>query len=144
LYEAGEKKVGTNEVAFNRIFATESFPHLKAVFEEYQRITGHDLEKAIKSEMSGSVEKAFLAIGATARYAPSYWSNRLDEAMKGTGTHDTSLIRIIVLRSEKDMVEIKQDFQRRFGRTLESVVKADCSGDYERALRCLIGDSNWR
>ena len=135
--------MGTNEVAFNRIFATESFPQLKAVFEEYQRLTGHELEKAIKSEMSGSVEKAFLAICATARYAPSYWSIRLNEAMKGTGTHDTTLIRIIVLRSEKDMVEMKQDFQRRFGRTLESVVKADCSGDYERALVCLIGDSGW-
>ena len=57
------KRIGTDEVVFNRIFAMESFAHLRLVFDEYQRLAGHDIEKAIKSEMSGFVEKAFLAIG---------------------------------------------------------------------------------
>ena len=57
------KKMGTDEVTFNRIFAVESFAHLRLVFDEYKRIAGHDIEKAIKSEMSGFVEKAFLALG---------------------------------------------------------------------------------
>ena len=55
--------MGTDEVAFNRIFASESLPQLKLTFEEYYRLTGHDIEKAVKSEMSGFVEKAFLALG---------------------------------------------------------------------------------
>ena len=33
------------------------------VFQEYQKVAGHDIEKAIKSEMSGDVERAFLALG---------------------------------------------------------------------------------
>jgi hypothetical protein len=36
---------------------------LKLVFEEYYRLSGNDIEKAIRSEMSGDVERAFLAIG---------------------------------------------------------------------------------
>ena len=62
LYEAGAKRMGTDEAKFNRIFAVESFPHLRLVFEEYRKLTGKDIESAVKSEMSGYVEDAFLAI----------------------------------------------------------------------------------
>lgn len=55
--------MGTDEVKFNQIFASESNPQLRLVFDEYQRLTGHPIEKAIKSEMSGDVERAFLALG---------------------------------------------------------------------------------
>ena len=33
------------------------------VFEEYQKISGRDIEDSIKREMSGSLEDVFLAIG---------------------------------------------------------------------------------
>jgi hypothetical protein len=46
-----------------RIFAGESFPHLRLVFDEYKKITGHDIETAIRREMSTSVQRAFLAVG---------------------------------------------------------------------------------
>lgn len=55
--------MGTDEVKFNQIFASESFAHLNLIFNEYYKMTGHDIEKAIRSEMSGDVETAFLAIG---------------------------------------------------------------------------------
>ncbi len=60
------------------------------------------------------------------------------------GTKDRTLIRNIVLRSEIDMREIKTEFQRKYSKSLESFIKNDCSGDYERALRCLVGDQNWK
>jgi len=63
LYEAGANRMGTDEVKFNRVFAVESFPHLRLVFDEYRKLTGKDIESAIKSEMSGDVEDAFLAVG---------------------------------------------------------------------------------
>lgn len=63
LYDAGAKRLGTDEVMFNRIFAIESFDHLKLVCDEYRSLTGKDIEQSIKSEMSGSVERAFLAVG---------------------------------------------------------------------------------
>jgi annexin A7/11 len=144
LYGAGAKQLGTDEVTFNRIFASESFPHLKLVFDEYYKRTGSDIEKAVKAEMSGYVEKAFCALIGTARNPPGYYAQRLHDAMSGAGTKDRTLVRIIVTRSEKDMVQIKQEFQRKYGKTLESFVKSDCTGDYERALRCLIGDPSWR
>lgn len=67
LYQAGEGRLGTNEVVFNRIFALESFAQLRMVFEEYQKIKG-PIENAIRNEMSSSVEKAFLAVSKCYSY----------------------------------------------------------------------------
>lgn len=43
--------------------------------------------------------------------------------MDGIGTDDTTLIRIIVSRSEIDLGNIKQEFERLYDRTLYSAVK---------------------
>jgi len=42
---------------------------------------------------------------------------------KGAGTKDDALIRVIVSRCEVDMVQIKQEFQRLHGKTLESFIE---------------------
>lgn len=43
--------------------------------------------------------------------------------MKGAGTADDTLIRVIVTRCEVDMVQIKQEYQRSHGRTLEAAIE---------------------
>lgn len=58
----GEAKRGTDECEFNLILSTRSFLHLSWVMEEYERLRGHSLEKAIKSEFSGMTVAAMQAI----------------------------------------------------------------------------------
>lgn len=43
--------------------------------------------------------------------------------MKGMGTNDSTLIRIIVSRSEIDLNDIKREFERIYDRTLHSAVQ---------------------
>lgn len=47
--------------------------------------------------------------------------------MDGAGTDDTSLIRIIVSRSEIDLQTIKDEFERIYNKTLLSAVKVNLS-----------------
>lgn len=43
--------------------------------------------------------------------------------MKGLGTDDDTLMRIMVSRCEVDMVHIKVDFKAKYGKTLYSFIK---------------------
>lgn len=47
--------------------------------------------------------------------------------MDGAGTDDSTLIRIIVCRSEIDLETIKQEFERIYNRTLHSAVEVSCT-----------------
>ena len=63
LYEAGEKKWGTDETIFNQVMVTRSYAQLRQILQEYETLTGHTFETAIEREFSGSLKKALLAIG---------------------------------------------------------------------------------
>ncbi|XP_075156367.1 annexin B10-like [Haematobia irritans] len=139
LYNAGEAKLGTDEEVFNRIMAHGSFAQLRLVFDEYKQLSGQTIEQAIKHEMSGELHEAMMAIVECVQSPPAFFANRLFKAMDGMGTDDTTLIRIIVSRSEIDLGNIKEEFERIYNRTLVSAVKSETSGDYKRALCALIG-----
>lgn len=55
--------MGTDESTFNAVLCQRSFAQLQAVMYEYQRITGHSLEKAIRKEFSGDIEEGLCTIG---------------------------------------------------------------------------------
>ncbi|KAJ3608363.1 hypothetical protein NHX12_025411 [Muraenolepis orangiensis] len=142
LYAAGENKVGTDESQFNAILCARSKPHLRAVFNEYQQMSGRDIVKSICREMSGNVENGMVAVVKCIRNTPAYFAERLHKAMQGAGTKDQTLIRIMVSRSEKDMLDIRQEYVRTYGKSLYTHISGDTSGDYQKLLLKLCGGSD--
>jgi hypothetical protein len=138
LYEAGEKRLGTDESRFNAVIAAQGFPQLQLVFQEYGKISKRDLETVIRSEFSGAVQDGLLAVVKCARHTPSFFAERLQLAMKGLGTKDKNLVRIVVSRAEVDMVQIKEAYFRLFAKTLDNWIKGDTSGKYRDALLLLV------
>lgn len=142
LYAAGENKVGTDESQFNAILCARSKPHLRAVFHEYQQMSGRDIEKSVCREMSGNVESGMVAVVKCIRNTPAYFAERLHKAMQGAGTKDTTLIRIMVSRSEIDMLDIRQAYVRTYGKSLYTHISGDTSGDYQKLLLKLCGGTD--
>uniref|UniRef100_A0A8C8H3P0 Annexin n=1 Tax=Oncorhynchus tshawytscha TaxID=74940 RepID=A0A8C8H3P0_ONCTS len=140
IYEAGEARWGTDEVKFLTVLCVRNRNHLLQVFKEYQKISGRDIEDSIKREMSGSLENVFLAIVKCLKNKPAFFAERLYKSMKGLGTTDSVLIRIMVARAEIDMLDIKAEFLKAYGKTLHSFIKGDTSGDYRKILLELCGE----
>jgi len=68
-----------------------------------------------------------------------YYAACLYEAMKGLGTDDDDLIRLLVSRSESDLQNIKAIYAKMYGKSLYDAVKSELSGDYEKLFLTLIG-----
>ncbi|NP_001187187.1 annexin A4 [Ictalurus punctatus] len=139
IFDAGEARWGTDEVKFLTILCVRNRNHLLRVFQEYQKISGRDIEDSIKREMSGCLEDVFLAIVKCLRSKPAFFAERLYKSMKGLGTTDSILIRVMVSRAEIDMIDIKAEFLKQYGKTLNSFIKGDTSGDYRKILLELCG-----
>nr|XP_020450770.1 annexin A6 isoform X2 [Monopterus albus] len=127
------------EMKFMSILCTRSYPHLRRVFQEFVRYTNKDIEQVIRKEMSGDVKNAFYAIVRSVKNKPSYLADRLYKAMKGLGTDDRALIRIMVSRSEIDLFNIRKEFKEAYDASLHEFIQGDTSGDYRKTLLVLCG-----
>ncbi|KAF6211520.1 hypothetical protein GE061_012032 [Apolygus lucorum] len=137
LLEAGVNKWGTDEEVFNALLVSKSYEYLERVFVFYSSKAGQTVQEAIMKEFSGHIKDGLLAIVQCVQGKTSYLATKLHKSMKGFGTDDKTLIRIIVARSEIDLAFIRSDFHTLFDDTLENFIQGDTSGDYRTALLIL-------
>uniref|UniRef100_A0A8C9V376 Annexin n=1 Tax=Scleropages formosus TaxID=113540 RepID=A0A8C9V376_SCLFO len=138
IFEAGEGRWGTDEAAFLTVLCVRNRKHLLRVFEAYKSISGRDIEDSIKREMSGNLEDIFLAIVQCIKNKPAFFAD-LCTCIDVELIVNLILIRIMVSRAEIDMIDIKMEFAKKYGKTLHSFIKGDTSGDYRAILLELCG-----
>ena len=134
IHQAGEAKIGTDESVFNKYFCTLSPMELACVAQQYHKLTGHTILQAIDKEFSGDSKKALRTIVYATLSPSEYFATRVNDAIKGWGTKDHLLIRILITRDEIDMPQIKQYYKQLFGKDMVQAVKSDISGDYQKLM----------
>ncbi|XP_027863944.1 annexin A5a [Xiphophorus couchianus] len=139
LYAAGEEKFGTDEEKFITILGNRSSEHLQKVFDAYKKISGSDIEDIIKGETTGNLEDLLLAVVKCVRNVPGFFAESLYQSMRRAGTDDDTLMRIMVSRSEVDMLDIRANFKKMYGQSLYTAIQEDTAGDYQKALLYLCG-----
>lgn len=140
LYKAGAGKMGTDESTFIMIFCTRSDRHLVAVFDAYTQKHNKTMDKVIKSEFSGDMEKALLAMFRSIQNRPHFLADCFEKSMAGLGTKDSKLIRLTVrCRHPQLMAQVKQAYLARYGKSLHKRVDGETSGDYRKLLLTIIG-----
>uniref|UniRef100_A0A8C2I439 Annexin n=1 Tax=Cyprinus carpio TaxID=7962 RepID=A0A8C2I439_CYPCA len=139
LYQAGEKRLGTDESKFIEILCKRSIPHLRQTILEYKNISGKTLQKSIEKEMSGKLEDLLVAVVKCVMSTPAYFAEKLYKSMKGAGTDETTLTRVMVSRGEIDMLDIRAEFKKLYQRSLYKEISSDVSGNYGDCLKMICG-----
>jgi annexin A7/11 len=134
IFDAGESKLGTDESVFNKYFGTLSPHELACVAQFYHKLTGHTILNAIDKEMHGDSKKAYRTIVYATLSPSEYFATRVNEAIKGAGTKDRLLMRVLITRDEIDMPTIKQYYKQLYGKDMVEAVRKDISGDYQKLM----------
>jgi len=140
LYAAGEKRWGTDESMFNKILSLRSRAQLIATFKEYRKVSQYDITRSIEHEMSGDIKRGMKAVVQCIKDRPTYFAERLYHSMKGMGTDETTLIRVVIARSEIDLEDIKDRFFDMYNKSLKKMIIDDCSGYFKQLLVAIVKD----
>ncbi|XP_023245332.1 annexin B9 [Copidosoma floridanum] len=123
------------EIIFKNIICYRSYPQLRQTFIEFFNLCNYDIEKRIQEMgFSRDFEKGLLQIVKRAKSKSGFFADRLYNNMNDPRT----LTRIIVSRSEIDLGDIKQEFKKRYGKELETLIHENTSGDYRDCLLALV------
>ena len=135
LYKAGEKRLGTDEKIFYEILTQSSPQELRAIDAIYMQMHNHGLLTAIDKEFHSKNMKKLLQTIVYSNINPSeYFATRVNYAVKGLGTKDKLLMRILVTRDEIDMPQIKEAYKRLYGKDMVKDIESDTHGDYKKLL----------
>ncbi|KAM7535326.1 hypothetical protein Aperf_G00000099849 [Anoplocephala perfoliata] len=139
ITEALEKTKNSMSSLFTA-FSDKNPWELAAIDREYRRTNG----KSLVSILPGIPEKEFgMLLASMVEHAvdrPKFYTEALYYSMKGAGTHDFLLMRLIILRSEIDLMDIKETFDRDH-KSLAQWITDDTSGDYRKLLLTLLNAS---
>ena len=134
LYEAGEKRLGTNEEVFTQIFTEKSPSEFICIAQLYYKLTKHTLIQAVENEFSFDSKKCLIAIIYAILSPSEYFAKLIYKAIKGLGTDNTTLIRVLITRHEVDMPQIKQYYKQNYKKDMIDDIKGDTSGNYRKIL----------
>jgi annexin A7/11 len=135
LYDAGEGKIGTDEKVFIRILGTCPRAYAEDLNEEYAKVYGKKLELAIAGETSFNFKKALIAL---VQPLHEYYAEQLYTSMKGLGTSDRRLIRIIVTQKDSRLRAINKYFLDKYNKTLKFWIDEDTSGSYRVLAKTVV------
>ncbi|KAF3858628.1 hypothetical protein F7725_011829 [Dissostichus mawsoni] len=129
LVEAGEGRFGTDETTFNFILTHRNYMQLQATFKIYESLSGTDILDTINSEATGTLKECYITLVRCAKNPQLYFARRLNAAMKGAGTDEDTLIRIIF-----DLETVKDMYLEKYDVTLKDALDSECGGDFKRLL----------
>ncbi|KAM8786892.1 annexin A9 isoform 2-T2 [Rhynchonycteris naso] len=111
--------------------------HLVRVFDQYQRCTGHELEHTVRNCFHGDAQMALLSLASVIRNTALYFADKLHQALQETEPNYQTLMRILISRSETDLLSIRAEFKKKFGKSLYSSLQGAVKGDCQLALLAL-------
>ncbi|KAF3848795.1 hypothetical protein F7725_015292 [Dissostichus mawsoni] len=105
----------------------------------YAAVSDISLPKALDLELNGDIEECLIDIVKCSWNKAAVFAEKLHLAMKGYGTCEDTLIRVMVSRSEVDLKKIIEEYRAMYDVSLQEAILMDTRGHYESVLLGLCG-----
>ncbi|XP_062173397.1 annexin-like protein RJ4 isoform X3 [Alnus glutinosa] len=138
LHDAIKDKAFNHEEV-TRILTTRSKTQLRAIFNRYKDEHDTSITKNLSGDPRSDLQKALRTAIRCINDPKKYFEKLVRNAIKGVGTDDEALTRVIVTRAERDLTGIKELYYLRNSVSLDHAVAKETSGDYKAFLLALLG-----
>jgi hypothetical protein len=133
-----EELLRNNEIFIN-IFALPSPKELIMIARIYKEKKGENLLSLIDNKLNEEEAKFLKEVIYNACRPSEYFSYKLNDSIKGVKVDANTINRILVMRNEIDMKEIRNFYQKFYNADFEKEISNIFSGAYKELLLYLYG-----
>ncbi|XP_029649936.1 annexin A13 isoform X1 [Octopus sinensis] len=135
--------LGTNEEDIIEVLVTHNCEQRQEIKTQYKQSYGEDLIEDLKSELSGNLEDVIVALFDSPR---EFDVHEIHRAIACMGTDESTLIEILVTRTNEEIEEIKAKYEEEYEVSMEEDISSDTSGYFRRLMVSLCTasrDNDW-
>ncbi|XP_072030132.1 uncharacterized protein [Amphiura filiformis] len=115
------------------LLSAASFDHIRAVLQEYDKVTDWELVQELKRTLSGDYKDAMLAMVKCLNNCASFLADQIHQVLTGEAD-ESALIRIMITRSEVDLLQIRRAYRKKYNEPLIDALETKCRSPIKKAL----------
>lgn len=123
------KGFGTDEDTVIEILAKRTNDQRRKIAATFKTMYGKDLIRELKSELRGNFEDVIIALMTD---PIEFQAKELHHAISGLGTDESTIVEIIGIHNNEDIINIANAYEGLYQTSLEADIKGDTSGHLKR------------
>ncbi len=132
LCDVGEPNWAGDENIFKEVFIQSSPEELVLIGRYYKQKTGNNMLDIIDHKIAGKNKMLLREVLYNNIIPQELYAEKVNLAIKGLGTNNTLLNRVLISRNEIDMEEIKEFYQKKYKVRMEDDIIGDTSSIYQK------------
>jgi hypothetical protein len=141
LIDVGEPNWAGDENVFKEVFIQSSPEELVLIGRFYLKKSGNNMLDVIDQKVSGKNKTLLREVLFNNIIPQELYAEKVYLAIKGLGTNNTLLNRVLVARNEIDMDDIRDFYQTKYNVSMREDIMGDTSGIYQ-TLCLVLGHCN--
>ena len=136
LINVGEGNWAGNDNIFKEVFIKSSGEELILIGRFYYKKTGKNMLDIIEKKITGKNKILLKEVLYNNIIPQELYAEKIYNSIKGLGTNNSLLARILILRHEIDMNEIADFYKDKYKKDMKDDIVGDTSGNFQKL--CLI------
>ena len=136
LISVGEGNWAGNDDIFKEVFIKSSGEELILIGRFYYKKTGKNMLDIIEKKITGKNKILLKEVLYNNIIPQELYAEKIYNSIKGLGTDNSLLARVLVLRHEIDMDEINEFYKDKYKKEMKDDIIGDTSGNFQKL--CLL------